>query len=318
MKTAKRFLGIPLIFCILIEYPFVSALDTEPEISNSNIKTHILKLSKDIGERNFFNYSKLEEAKRYIIEEFKEYGYGIELNEYILNGKEFSNVIAEKKGNQNPDEIIVVGAHYDSVLGSTGADDNASGVACLLEASRLLVKEPLKRTIRFVAFTNEEPPFFLTSSMGSRIYARKCKKARENIRLMLCLESVGFYSDKPKSQSYPLGLSFFYPDRANFIAIVGDFHSRRFVKRIKEIIKRYSTLNVESLVGASIITGVDFSDHSSFWREGYKAVMITDTAFYRYPHYHTYEDTYEKLDYDKISELVKGLYYAIEELIQTK
>ncbi len=314
MKIAKRFLGLPLIFCILIGYPFVLALDTEPKISHSNIKAHILKLSKDIGERNFFNHSKLEETKRYIIEEFKRYGYSIELNEYNLEGKEFSNIIAEKKGKQNPDEIIVVGAHYDSVIGSTGADDNASGVSCLLELSRLLVKEPLKKTIRFIAFTNEEPPFFLTNSMGSSVYAQKCRDAKEDIQLMLCFESVGVYSDKPKSQAYPLGLSFFYPDRADFIAVVGDFRSRKFVKRIKKIFKKHSNLNVETLIGISLITGVNFSDHASFWKEGYRAVMITDTAFYRYPYYHTYEDTYEKLDYSRISEVIKSLYLVLNEL----
>lgn len=256
----------------------------------------------------------MEEAKGYIIEEFKRFGYSIELNEYSLEGKKLSNIVAEKKGDVKPEEIIIIGAHYDSVLGSSGADDNASGVACLLELARILFDKPLERTIRFAAFTNEEPPFFLTNSMGSSIYAHKCRKAKENILLMICLESVGFYSNEPKSQGYPLGLGFFYPDKADFIAVVGDFRSRKFVKYIKEVFKRHSALKVETLVGVSLITGVNFSDHASFWEEGYKAAMITDTAFYRYPYYHTYEDTYEKLDYERMSGLIKGLYCLIEDL----
>lgn len=280
-----------------------------------NLKEHVVKLSFEIGERNYMNYKGLKAAADYIGCRFRECGYPTEDEVYKYKGKEYRNIIATKVSKENPVEVVLVGAHYDSVWGSPGADDNASAVAGLLELAKLFAKADLSRTIKFVAFTNEEPPFFLSKYMGSRVCAKTARERDENIVAMICLESIGYYSSKPKSQQYPPLLGFFYPDKGNFIAVVGNLKSRSLVKRVKKAFKEKSSFPIESIATVSLVAGVNFSDHDSFWREGYQAVMITDTAFYRNPHYHCASDTYEKLNYRNMSEVVKGLYYAILDLL---
>lgn len=281
-----------------------------------NLKTHVIKLSKEIGERNYVYYGSLNTAADYIIGKFKEYGYIPQIQSYYIGDVIYKNIIAIKTGKTRPEEIIIIGAHYDSVTGSPGGNDNGSGVSALFELSRLCLKSDPERTIKFIAFVNEEPPFYLSGDMGSRIYARDAKNRDEDIKAMISLETIGYYSEEPNSQSYPLFYRYFYPDQANFIAVVGNFKSRRLVKRIKDAFKRNSAFNIESAVAPEIVPGVNFSDHDSFWRYGYQACMITDTAFYRYPYYHSPEDTYEKVDYGKLAEVVKGLYYVILELAE--
>ena len=283
--------------------------------SSKNLKDHVVVLSKDIGERNFVYYERLEAAADYISERFKSYGYKLEDQEYYLEGRRFRNIIATKLGDSAPEKVVIVGAHYDSVVGSPGADDNASAVAGLLELGRQLSTIKLPRTIKFVAFTNEEPPFYLTKEMGSMVYADQARKAREDIIAMIALEMIGYYSDEPNSQSYPLGLRFFYPDAGNFIAVCGDLRSRGLVRRIREVFKQHSDIGIETLVSPGFFVPViEFSDNSSFWREGYRAVMVTDTAFYRNPNYHGPGDTFEKLDYESMAEVVKGLYHVLVSL----
>lgn len=280
-----------------------------------NLERHVKALSNDIGERNFIQYRNLERAADYIKKEFEKYGYSPEEQIYHFEGSPFKNLIATKKGRLYSDKIIIVCAHYDSVAGSPGADDNASGVAGILELSRLLSKEDINKTVRFVATVNEEPPFFTTQDMGSLVYAREAKKRGDSILGVLCLESIGYYSDKRKSQSYPFGLSLFYPDKGNFIGIVSNLSSRRLLKKVVKEFRRQSGFPVEYLVGFSFLApAISFSDHWSFWEFGYKAVMITDTAFYRNPYYHTAFDTSEKLDYQSMSLVVRGLYRALSEL----
>jgi Zn-dependent M28 family amino/carboxypeptidase len=277
-----------------------------------NLIRHVRVLSGEIGERNFIQYENLEKAKDYIIKVFKDYGYSTEEQIYPFQGREFKNIIAVKSGES--DKIIIVGAHYDSVIGSPGADDNASAVAGLLELARILKEEKLSVTIKFIAFTNEEPPFFLSSEMGSMVYAKEAKRKKEKIEAMLCLESIGYYSDKRGSQSYPLGLNLFYPDKGDFIGIVGNLRSKRLVRDIKEILKKQN-IKTQTLVCPSfLVPAIEFSDNSSFWRKGFKAVMITDTAFYRNPYYHTQDDTPDKINYKKLEELVYGLKNVIMEL----
>lgn len=283
--------------------------------SSKNLKDHVVVLSQAIGERNFVYYERLEAAADYISEKFKSYGYKLEDQEYYLEGRRFRNIIATKLGDSAPEKVVIVGAHYDSVVGSPGADDNASAVAGLLELGRQLSTIKLPRTIKFVAFTNEEPPFYLTKEMGSMVYADQARKAREDIIAMIALEMIGYYSDEPNSQSYPLGLGFFYPDAGNFIAVCGDLHSRGLVRRIREVFKQHSDIGIETLVSPGFFVPViEFSDNSSFWREGYRAVMVTDTAFYRNPNYHGSGDTFEKLDYESMAEVVKGLYHVLVSL----
>ena len=164
-----------------------------------------------------------------------------------------------------------------------------------------------ERNVKFIAFVNEEPPFFKTGEMGSQVYARAAKKRGDNIKAALILEMIGYYTDKPHSQSYPPLLGPFYPNTGNFIAVVGNIPSRKLVKEVSSVFKQHTSFPIESLITVSLVPGVDFSDHASFWAHGYPAVMITDTAFYRNPHYHSDSDTYDTLDYESMAEVVKGL-----------
>ena len=284
-----------------------------PELE-THLKQHVSTLSHTIGERNYLFYAALEKTRLYISEQLKSFGYNVTLETYQIEGKDFSNIIAVKKGMSSPDKVIIVGAHYDTVVGSPGADDNASGVAGLLELARLFSAREVDTTIKFIAFVNEEPPFFLTNTMGSRVYADAAIKRQEKIIAMLSLEMLGYYNKEKNSQTYPLFLGFFYPPTANFITLVSNLASMPLLNRLKKSFMKHSSFPVETLAAPAFVTGVDWSDHSSFWHYGYKAVMVTDTSFYRYAHYHSASDTHEKLDYHSMSEVVAGLYYSVLEL----
>lgn len=278
----------------------------KPEQLAKALEAHVYHLSEEIGDRSLFNYRALQKAEEYITEQFRSFGYDIEFQEYTISDKPTKNIIALKEGAKNPEEIIIIGAHYDTCF-NPGADDNASAVAALLELARLLHDKETNRSIKFIAFVNEEPPFFHTENMGSRIYVKGAKERGEDIKGALILEMIGYYSNEAHSQRYPPLFGLFYPNKGNFIGVVGNFASQWLVKRVASFFKANSQFPVESIVAPSIVSGVDFSDNWSFWKEGYPAVMITDTAFYRYPHYHSDSDTYEKLDYVSMQEVVKGL-----------
>lgn len=280
---------------------------------SKQLKEHVYRLSHEIGERSLFKYEKLNEAAEYIINQFSSFGYNVEFQDYVLWNRTSRNIIATKTGTEKPEHIIIIGAHYDTCF-NPGADDNASAVAGLLELARLLYAKETNCTIRFIAFTNEEPPIFKTDNMGSRVYAKQVRVNGENIKAVLILEMIGYYTDKPHSQKYPPILGIFYPNKGNYIMVVGNFTSRKLVKKVTAAFKNKSRFPVESLVASGIVPGVDFSDHWSFWKEGYSAVMITDTAFYRYPHYHSNSDTYEKLDYGSMSEVVRGFEEVLIEI----
>jgi Zn-dependent M28 family amino/carboxypeptidase len=277
------------------------------------LKEHVIRLSHEIGERNYIKYKELNLAKEYIYQEFESYGYKPEFQRYYLADREYSNIIAVKEGEGSKSETIIVGAHYDTVIGTPGADDNASGVACLLELAKISYHSQFKKTIKFIAFVNEEPPFFFSDEMGSRIYAKKAKEKGENIKAMISLESIGYFDEKRGSQQYPLGLKLFYPDKGNFIAVVGNMVSRDLVKKISRAITTNCNIPVQHFWGpASIVPAISLSDNWSFWVESYKGIMITDTAMYRNPNYHLPQDTYEKLDYLKLSKLTKGISLVIK------
>lgn len=202
---------------------------------------------------------------------------------------------------------MVVGAHYDTVFGSPGADDNASAVAALIELARLLKGHAPGRTLKLVAFTNEEPPFFFWGEMGSQVYARAARRREENVRMMLALEMLGYYRDEPGSQAYPPLFRHFHPDRGNFIAFVSNLRSRHAMRRAARAFRGHSDFPLETTATFGWIPGVAWSDHISFWREDYRAFMCTDTAFYRNPYYHSAQDTPEKLDYPRLAKLTEGL-----------
>jgi Zn-dependent M28 family amino/carboxypeptidase len=216
-------------------------------------------------------------------------------------------VIAERSGNSAPDEVVVVGAHYDSAPSTPGADDNASGVAGALELARRFAKRDTDRTIRFVLFANEEPPWFRSDSMGSRIHARQAAERGDDIVIMFALEMLGYYADESGSQNYPPGLEYFYPDTGDFIAFVTSTGYRSQLRRTVSTWRKNVPFPSEGLSAPRQVQGVDFSDHAEFWAADYPALMVTDTAFMRNPHYHQPSDTPDTLDYDRFARVVDGL-----------
>lgn len=276
-----------------------------------NLQKHMEQLTVRIGERNLWKGDSLEQAAAYIEGTFSLYGYAVERQTYTCYGKSSSNLIAETGGEGR---LIVVGAHYDSVPGSPGADDNASAVAGLLELARLIKKTPGRRKIKFVAFANEEPPFFGTNNMGSMVYAASLEEKKAPVDFMISLEMIGYFS-KEKVQRYPLpGMKLFYPETADFIGVVGNFRSWRCVSALKKGIRKYSTVKVQTMVGPESVGGINLSDNLSFWRHGYRAVMVTDSAFFRNSHYHQETDTMETLDLDSMAEVVKGLFRTLQKM----
>lgn len=275
-----------------------------------NLKKHIYKISHEIGNRNIFDgYDNLKETADYITEQLRSYGYNVEFQQYTIESKKVENIIAAKEGANLLKEIIVVGAHYDSCF-NIGADDNASGVAGMLELARFMADKKNDRTIEFIAFVNEEPPFFKSENMGSRKYARDAKANNKDIKAAIILETIGYYTDKVNSQRYPIIAGIFYPNKGNFIAVIGNFNSRHLANRITGFFKKHSKFPIESC-NFGFIPGSDFSDHWSFWQEGYPAVMITDTAFFRNPHYHRNSDTWEKLNYKNLACVIEGFYAVL-------
>lgn len=278
-----------------------------------NLIATVHYLAHDIGPRSYRHIDQLNRTADYIESRFRSFGLATERQPFTYNGHTYYNIIAEVKGSAaSAGGILVIGAHYDTVAGTPGADDNASGVAGLLELARLTAHSPLSRTVRFVAFTLEEPPTFMTSRMGSYVYAKSLKEKNVHVYGMISLEMLGYYCDGKGCQYYPLPpFKWIYPDRGNFIAFVSNLSSKAFTGKLKKAFTSVSSLPIESLSAPSAIPGVDFSDHRSFWKFGYSALMITDTAFYRNPNYHGPGDTEATLDYDRMAELVKGLYAAL-------
>jgi Zn-dependent M28 family amino/carboxypeptidase len=281
----------------------------------SNLRKTVITLSKDIGPRGYLQIDALQKAEQYITAELERYGYDVAYQHFEYRENTYKNIIAEIKGKETPERILVIGAHYDTVAGTPGADDNASGIAGLLELARQMNNRPLNRTVRFVAFALEEPPVFRSKFMGSYIYAKSLNNNNENIIGMICLEMIGYFSEMRGSQLYPLPFfKWVYPDKGNFIILVSNLQSRGFVKNVASAFKKGSQLPVETISTVSIVPGIDFSDHRSFWKFGFDALMVTDTAFYRNANYHGIGDTAETLDYEKMEEVVLGLKSAIDEL----
>jgi Zn-dependent M28 family amino/carboxypeptidase len=287
------------------------------EALTHRLQRHVARLAGDIGERNVFVPDALRRAARYIEDEWRVQGHAVEWLEYDVSGIRCANLIATREGSARQTEILLLGAHYDSVMGSPGANDNASGVAALLEISRMFQMVEPVLSVRFVAFVNEEPPFFLTSQQGSVVYAQAARRRDEDIRLMASLETIGCYSDTPGSQIYPPLFSLFYPNRGNFLGIVSDFRSRAALRRLAAAFRAHSDFPLQTASTFRFIPGVSWSDHRSFWRQGYRAVMVTDTAPYRYPHYHAASDTPDKLAYPELTRVTLGLFAAFAELART-
>lgn len=288
--------------------------DMKEEIT-AGLKETVYYLADEIGPRSYTQTDAIRKTTTYIKSKFSSYGYTVSVQPYPARGRTFENIVVAKDGDPLTDRLLVIGAHYDTVPETPGADDNASGVAALLELARLFARERPARTIHFVAFALEEPPFFRTAQMGSHVYAKGLHDEGRQVDGMICLESMGFFSDRPESQMFPLPLfRYFYPTTGNYITFVSNFRSGDFLDRAITGFRRGTSLHAESLSSFPFIPGIDFSDHRSFWKFGYDAVMVTDTAFYRNPNYHGIGDTASTLDYERLTEVVIGLKASIQEL----
>jgi Peptidase family M28 len=277
------------------------------------LRASVQKLAGEIGERNMWHYVQLNAAADFIENSFSRAGFHPRRDSYELRGQACHNIEVEIPGTRP--EILLIGAHYDSVFGSPGANDNGSGVAATLALARRFAGAKTKHTLRFVAFVNEEPPYFLSDEMGSFIYAGRCKTRGDKISTMISLETIGYFSDAANSQTYPSpGLGIFYPKVGNFIGFVGNVHSRALLRRVIGLFRKHAKIPSEGAALPSFIPGVSWSDQWSFWRNGYPAIMVTDTAPFRYPYYHSANDTPDKLDYDRFTLVVRGMEKVIEDL----
>jgi Zn-dependent M28 family amino/carboxypeptidase len=283
-----------------------ASLSAEDLVLRAELVADVQELAGNIGERNVPRYPALLDAGEFIEKSFREAGLEPRRDSYEVRGRQCHNIEAEIRA-ASP-EIILVGAHYDSVYGAPGANDNASGVAGLLALARRFAGKQNKRTMRFVAFVNEEPPYFQTEQMGSLVYARRCRARHDPIEAMISLETIGYFSDAPGSQRYPSPvLGAFYPTTGNFIGVVGNVGSRDLVRKTIKIFRQEARLPSQGAALPPFIPGVGWSDQWSFWQNGYAGIMITDTAPFRYPDYHAFSDTPEKLDYDRFALVVSGM-----------
>ncbi|MCB1215096.1 MAG: M28 family peptidase, partial [Deltaproteobacteria bacterium] len=268
--------------------------------------------STKLGPRDYLK-GNLDQVAHYIEKELKPYTNNLQIQSYTAQDKTFKNIIAHFKGNSSQAKLYVIGAHYDAYQGLPGADDNASGIAGLIELARILSESPIQDSVELVAYASEEPPYFRSEDMGSFRHAQKLKNQQKEIELMVSLEMIGYFSDQDGSQDYPLAfLKYFYPKQGNFIALVSNFKNMGALRKFKTKFKKHSEIPVYSLNAFSLVPGIDFSDHYSYWQEDYPALMLTDTAFYRNKAYHTGQDTPDRLDYERMAKVIDGLYYALQ------
>ena len=274
---------------------------------------HVQKLAGEIGERNLAHYPRLTEAAHYIETELTAAGYQVRRDNYEIEGKTCSNLETELGGASR--DIVLIGAHYDSVFSSPGANDNGSGVAALLALARRFAATHNSKTVRFVAFVNEEPFYFQSPKMGSFVYAGRCRERRDEISAMISLETIGYFSNQDGSQRYPVpGLGLLYPRTGNFIGFVGNVPSRALLRDAIGEFRRQARIPSEGAALPAMVPGVGWSDQWSFWHYGYPGIMVTDTAPFRYPHYHADSDTPDKLDYDSMAHVVSGIEKVIQHL----
>jgi Zn-dependent M28 family amino/carboxypeptidase len=286
------------------------------DASTDTLRAHIEHLAGTIGERNVHCPRKLHAAAHYLTHQWSLQGYPVERQAYEVGGVVCENLEVTRLGTTRRSEIILLGAHYDTVPGSPGANDNGTGIAALLELSRLFATFDPNLTLRFVAFVNEEAPFFTNRTQGSMVYAQAARRRRDDIRLMASLETIGSYFDAPGTQTYPPLFNLFYPDRGNFIGFVSNFRSGKAMRRLAEAFRAHSDFPLETVATFGFVPGVGWSDHRSFWYEGYPALMITDTAHHRYPHYHLPSDTPDKIAFPELTRVTSGLFAAFADLAQ--
>jgi Zn-dependent M28 family amino/carboxypeptidase len=288
--------------------------ETDPALVE-RLAQHVDRLAGLIGPRHLGKPAAFSAAAELVERELADAGYSVVREAYQAHGHDVANLVAELPGGKRKDEVVIVGAHYDTVESTPGADDNASGVAVLIEVARTMRHRRPARTVRFVGFACEEPPHFYTGEMGSQVHARLCRARGERIRGMLCLEMVGYYLAEPGCQqvpeSIPRSLHKAFPRRGNFLAAVGNLRSWRLLWRFRRGFKRAVRFPLFSIVLPEKIAEIRLSDNSSFWDQGYAALMLTDTSFLRNPHYHLPSDTPETLDYERMAQVTTGIVGAV-------
>lgn len=288
------------------------SLSIEETAIRDNSQMHVRMLADSIGARGSRGDSAVSETVRYLRGVLESHGYLVEELTYAVGEHEHRNLQVTIHGTSLVEEIVIVGAHYDTHDLTPGADDNATGVAGLLEIARLMAGSHPTRTIRFVLFGTEEPPYFNTDDMGSRHYAGRSSEAHERIVAMYSLEMLGYFSDEPGSQRHPPPLQLFFPDRGNFIMFVGNPASGRLLRRSLKRFRESKNFPSEGIVSSSMVPGVELSDHGSFWRRGFPAVLITDTGPFRNEHYHLESDTPDRLDFERMARVISGVRRVIE------
>jgi Zn-dependent M28 family amino/carboxypeptidase len=269
-----------------------------------------------LGERTLVKYENLNSAREYINDRFMRYGYNPVEETYTVDKKIVANISAEIPGKEKPEEIILVGAHYDTVENTAGADDNASGIAGLLELSRLAAGADFKRTVRFTAFTLEEPPYFSTEEMGSMVNAAGCRKRNEDIRVMICLEMIG-YGGKNIRQKYPPGWECGnYPKNGDFLSVVTLPSSSEYAHLFKKVYNSSAAKKIHDIIAPASVPGISHSDHFSFIRNEFSAIMLTDTGFYRNDNYHGSEDTLDTLNFSFLADNIINISKALTVLAE--
>ena len=293
--------------------PVFISVQSYSQTDTTKLKKHLNTLIYSFGNRDYAHTPVLDSCAKYISGELKLYADSVYDQTYTAYGKTYRNVVASfgKYG----DPVLVVGAHYDVCGEQNGADDNASGVAGLLELARLLDTVKLKYRIELVAYTLEEPPFFRTELMGSYIHAQSLKTKNEKVIGMISIEMIGYFSDEKDSQHYPLSiLKLIYGSRGNFITIVSKVRAEKFGRKFSREFKHSDQIKTKKFKAPAFLPGIDFSDHLNYWKLGYSALMITDTAFFRNTNYHTANDTIDRLDINRMGKVVDGIFAAVTAL----
>lgn len=274
------------------------------------IKELLAFLTKTPKPRNYQNLDQLNLCAEFIFKDFSTYADTVFYQSYQVRGLTYKNVIA--RFNQQASRKLVIGAHYDVCGNQEGADDNASGIVGLLELARLLKGKSLDKCIELVAFTLEEPPYFRTEYMGSFIHAQSLKESKADVIGMVCLEMIGYFDEAKHSQDYPLGfLKLFYGSRGNYITVVNKFGKGKGARKFTKHMDHFAQLPVKKFNGPKSLTGIDFSDHLNYWKMGFSACMVTDTAFYRNKNYHQKTDEMGTLNISRMALVIDGVFFSI-------
>jgi hypothetical protein len=309
--------GVGMVWWMLFAMPGESWREALPPMSETQValrerlQQHVNHLADAIGERNIEQYDALIEAERYITQQFEVLGYSVDRQAYTVGKHEVANLAAQRDGS---DEIVIIGAHYDSAILCPGANDNATGTAAIIELARAFAEAQPTRMLRFVAFVNEEPPHFQTADMGSMQYAARCRQRDENIVAMIALDGLGCYLDEPGTQEYPLPVEFAYPSQGDFISMTGNLSSRSLLHRAIGSFRAHAKFPSEGAVLPGSVPQAGWSDHWAFWQHDYPGIMVTDTLPFRYIQYHEPSDTPEQIDFDRFARVVDGLRAVVDDL----